>query len=69
MLGARVREAVHMWRRFIDDIFFIWEGSEEKLKEFMVHCSNFHPAIKFTFDYDIHIRTREKLRLPLLQHK
>ena len=45
-----------MWRRFIDDIFFIWKGSEEELIEFMEHCNNFHPTIKFTFEYNINTR-------------
>ena len=57
LLAAWVGTAVHMWRRFIDDIFFIWKGSEEELKEFMEHCNNFHPTIKFTFDYNIHTRS------------
>ena len=53
---------VHMWRRFIDDCFFIWYGSEGELKEFIAHCNSFHPTIKFTFTQsrsvnflDIHI--------------
>ena len=37
-----------MWRRFVDDIFFIWKGSEEELKEFMEHSNQFHPTIKIT---------------------
>ena len=45
-----------MWRRFVDDIFFIWKGSEEELKEFIEHCNNFHPTIKFTFDYNLSTR-------------
>ena len=35
MLAAWVGSKVHMWRRFIDDIFFIWKGSEEKLNKFI----------------------------------
>ena len=48
---------MHLCRRFIDDIFFIWKGSEEELNEFMVHCNYFHPTNKFTFDYNIHTRS------------
>jgi len=48
---------VHMWRRFIDDCFFVWYGSEEELREFMVYCNNFHPTIKFTFDYNKETRS------------
>ena len=57
MLAAWVGSKVHMWRRFIDDIFFIWKGSEEELKEFMEHCNNYHPTIKFTFNYDLNTRS------------
>ena len=56
MLAAWMGTAVHLWRRFIDDIFFVWRGSEEELKEFMVHCNTFHPTIKFTFDYNLQTR-------------
>ena len=48
LLAALVGAAVHMWRRFVDDIFFIWKGSEEELKEFMEHSNQFHPTIKIT---------------------
>ena len=57
MLAAWAGTAVHLWRRFIDDIFFIWKGSEEELKEFMQHCNNYHPTIKFTFNYDLNTRS------------
>ena len=51
MLAAWMGTKVHMWSRFIDDIFFIWKGSEEELNEFIEHCNNYHPTIKFTFEY------------------
>ena len=57
LLAAWTGTAVHLWRRFIDDIFFVWKGSEEELKEFMVHCNSFHPTIKFTFDYNLETRS------------
>ena len=50
MLAAWTGSLVHLWRRFIDDIFFIWYGTEDELKEFMQHCNSFHPTIKFTFE-------------------
>ena len=31
----------HLWWRYIDEIFFIWEHGEEKLRKF-------YPLIKFT---------------------
>merc|ERR1712240_881104 len=56
MLAAWAGAAVHLWRRFIDDIFFVWKGLEEELKEFTWHCNTFHPTIKFTFDYNLQTR-------------
>ena len=40
-----------IWRRYVDDIFFVWIRSLTKLKEFMDHCNGFHPSIKYTFTY------------------
>ena len=37
-----------VWLRCIDDIFFIWNESEEKLDEFLENLNNFHPNLKFT---------------------
>ena len=37
-----------VWLRYIDDIFFIWNESEEKLDEFLENLNNFHPNLKFT---------------------
>ena len=42
---------IPLWKRFIDDIFFIWLDSLNKLKEFMNEANSLHPTIKFTFDY------------------
>ena len=37
-----------IWRRYIDDIFFILNESEEKYAEFSENSNNFHPNLKFT---------------------
>jgi len=42
---------IYLWKRYIDDIFFIWQKGMNKLKTFMNHCNAFHPTIKFTFEY------------------
>ena len=50
MLGDwRLRGGVQprMWKRYINDIKFLWTGSEAELKEFVKHLNNFHPTIKF----------------------
>ena len=39
------------WRRYIDDIFFVWEHGEESLKVFIVRVNTFHSTIKFTAEY------------------
>ena len=41
----------YIWRPFIDDIFFIWEHGEEKVKEFIDVLNKKHPTIKFTAEW------------------
>ena len=38
----------HLWHRFIDDVWFVWRGSEEELKDFIKHLNSSHRLIKFT---------------------
>ena len=40
-----------MYVRYIDDIFFIWHGSERDLKEFLEVINTVHPTIKFDHKY------------------
>ena len=40
------------FRRFIDDIFFLWNGSEKDLLDFIDYLNNFHPYLKFKASYD-----------------
>ena len=42
-----------MWKRFIDDIFFLWSGSVDDLEIFIQNLNKFHTHIKFTATYDI----------------
>ena len=39
-----------VWKRFIDDIFFIWTDSEKNLEKCLKELNRFHPNIKFTFE-------------------
>ncbi len=41
------------WKRFIDDIFCIYQGTEEELLEFINHLNTCHKeeTIKFTYEY------------------
>ena len=41
----------YLWWRYIDDIFFLWEHGEEKLKGFREHLNEKHPTIKFTAEW------------------
>ena len=41
----------YLWWRYIDDIFFLWQHGEGKLKEFIEHLSEKHPTIKFTTEW------------------
>ena len=41
----------YLWWRCIDEIFFLWEHGEEKLKSFIYNINKMHPTIKFTADW------------------
>ncbi|MCG8624020.1 MAG: hypothetical protein MJE68_18770, partial [Proteobacteria bacterium] len=43
---ARITPTI--WIRFIDDIFMVWNNTEESLEEFIMEINNYHPTIKFT---------------------
>ena len=36
------------WRRFIDDIFSLWDCDKKEIYLFIEQANNFHPTIKFT---------------------
>ena len=38
------------WKRFVDDIFFIWTVNEESLEKFLKDFNKFHPNFKFTYE-------------------
>jgi hypothetical protein len=52
ILQAWKGPAPHLWRRYIDDIFFIWRASVEDLEAFIKFINDQHPYIKFTATYD-----------------
>lgn len=39
------------WRRYIDDCFLMWRGSEESLKTFLEGLNGADPNIKLTYNY------------------
>jgi hypothetical protein len=42
---------IRFWKRFIDDIFSIFEGTEPELLTFLHNLNTVHPSIKFTWEY------------------
>ena len=40
-----------VWLRYIDEIFFVWLKGEDKLLQFMEKLNEFHPSLKFTYEY------------------
>ena len=42
---------MHFWKRFIDDIFFIFLGSHSQLKSLITFMNTISPTIKYTFTY------------------
>ena len=41
----------YLWWRYIDDIFFIWEHGEEKLRSLVETLNEIHPTIKCTAEW------------------
>ena len=39
-----------VWKRFIDDIFSLWNIPMEEVSIFVNFANSFHPTIKFTFE-------------------
>ena len=38
------------WRRYIDDIFSLWDSDEKDVDQFIEQPNKFHPTIKFTVE-------------------
>ena len=56
-----------MWKRFIDDIFSLWNVDKEQIDSFIELANNHHPTIKFTAEVQkqrppfwIHVFTKDK---------
>ena len=46
-------ERVRLWRRYVDDIFCVFEGDEGDVREFAENLNIVHPNIKFTFEVEV----------------
>ena len=42
---------IYIWKRFIDDIFFIFLGFHSRLKTLMTFMNTISPTFKYTFTY------------------
>ena len=47
---ASVKKIPLKYFRYMDDIWFRWDGSPDELQEFIDQCNAFHPTIKFTYE-------------------
>ena len=45
-------DKIFIWKRFIDDIFIIWTGTNMELEQFIHKANSMHETIKFTFEVD-----------------
>ena len=41
----------YLLKRYIDDIFLIWQHSSEDLREFLTALNQFHPSLKYTWTF------------------
>ena len=46
--SSPIRINPDFWKRFIDDIFLLWTGTESELNQFSQFLNTYHPTIKFT---------------------
>jgi hypothetical protein len=42
------------WKRYIDDIRFIWTHGYAELQQFHTFCNEIHPTLKFTIEHSAH---------------
>ena len=47
MLATWKGRKPRFWKRYIDDIIFLWHGTKEELCEFIQYMNSLHPTIKF----------------------
>ena len=36
------------WKRYIDDVFSLWDTNREEIEQFILEANRHHPTIKFT---------------------
>ena len=51
ILNSTQNKPLHgSWKRYVDDVHFLWTDGADSLEQFKTYLSNFHPTIKFTFE-------------------
>ena len=45
---SKTRHKPIAFKRFIDDVFCLWNINREHIDQFIEQCNNHHPTIKFT---------------------
>lgn len=51
ILTETFKKHIKLYKRFLDDIFLLWDGTLHELNTFIEHINNVHPTIKFTHEY------------------
>ena len=47
----RIKDSILIYVRYIDDLFFIWKGTESDLLKFFKEINEVHPTIKLDYEY------------------
>ena len=47
----KIKDFILIYIRYIDDLFFVWKGSEQDLIKFFKEINEIHPTIKFDYVY------------------
>lgn len=51
LIFKQKQHLMKLWRRFIDDAFMIWRGTEEQLHDFHALLNSIEPSIQWTIKY------------------
>ena len=51
MSQSRIKPTV--WKRFIDDVFSLWNIDKQEIDLFLEQANSFHPTIKFTAEISV----------------
>ena len=47
----KIKDLILLYVRYIDDIFFVWKGTEQELLKFFAEVNAIHPTIKFDYEF------------------